>query len=659
VLKIALLNMPFAAYHMPSIGLTQLKHQAEARCGGEVDVRVVYANHELARYMGLELYERIGSSGQHLNAGFAEWFFRQEAFPDQPDNTEAYFARYYPGNDPATQSFRETVLARRAGIRAVLDRVIDKHQLDQADIVGFTSMFFETLGSIALARRLKARNPRILILMGGANCESPAGEELVRNVDVVDYVFSGPSLKSFPRFVENCLSGRMDLNEALDGVFTKANQGRGVGPVGEELDIDTPIPLEYGPFLDTLDESFPDQEIDAVLPFETSRGCWWGERAHCTFCGLNKVTMSYRAMQPARALELIRSLFPYAGRVKLFMCVDNILQRQYVQEVFPYLDTPEGTTIFYQLKANLSEREVAALARAGVKRITPGFESLSTATLKLMDKGVSAFHNLQVMKYCALHDVYPGWNLLVGSPGEGDETYAKYLDELPSLVHLPAPQALFSIHFNRYSPYFVKAEEYKLDLRPLDYYEMVYPFPPESLANVAYDFMDHNFDAEYLQSLSRWIDRLKEKVAYWRTRWQGTDQGLPARLFLFERGGRTHVFDSRDGEPREYELTPNARQLLAYLDEPKLMSSLVLDLGHLAGFDPEREVAWLDERRLLFREGEKLMNVVLPVEPPPMTYHSNGIGVTRRPKQPVETGAMPAMIPIARQPRRMVRVPGA
>jgi len=655
VFKIALLNMPFAAYHMPSIGLTQLKFVVDARYGGEVDTRVVYANHEFARYVGLELYERIGSSGQHLNSGFAEWFFRQEAFPHLPDNTGPYFARYYPGHDPANLAFRETILAKRKGLGAVLDRVIDNHQLDRSDLVGFTSMFFENMPSIALARRLKARNPRILIAMGGANCESPAGEELVRNVDVVDYVFSGPSLQSFPRFVENCLHGRMDLNDGLAGVFSKGNQGRVVSPVGEELDIDTPIPLDYGPFLDLLAERFPDHEIDAVLPFETSRGCWWGERAHCTFCGLNKITMSYRAMKPPLALDLIRSLFQHAGRAKVFMCVDNILQRQYVQEVFPYLDTPEGTSIFYQLKANLSEREVEALARARVKRITPGFESLSSTTLKLMDKGVSAFHNLQVMKYCAIHDVYPGWNLLVGSPGEGEETYEKYLNDLPALVHLPAPQALFSIHFNRYSPYFVKAAEYGLDLRPLDYYEMVYPFPSEALVNIAYDFMDHNFEAEYLQALSRWIDRLKEKIAYWRERWQGTDRKLPAKLFVLERQGQSYIHDSRDGEAREYPLSPVTRQLLSYLNEPKMMGSLAMDLGHLSGFDPDREMAWLEERRLLFREGEKIMSLVLPFDPPAMSFRSSGIGVSRRLKEPAAT-AVPAMAPIARQPRRVVKV---
>src|SRR4029077_5489915 len=30
------------------------------------------------------------------------------------------------------------------------------------------------------------------------------------------------------------------------------------------------------------------------LPYETSRGCWWGAKSH-TFCGLNGSTMAFRS----------------------------------------------------------------------------------------------------------------------------------------------------------------------------------------------------------------------------------------------------------------------------------------------------------------------------------------------------------------------------
>jgi ribosomal peptide maturation radical SAM protein 1 len=659
MLKIALLNLPFAAYHLPSIGLTQLKAVLDAELGDRVETRIDYVNLDFAAQLGLDLYERIGLSGDQLQSGFSEWFFRQVAFPEAPDNTEAYFARYYPAHDPDSVTFRRQVLEKRRALDGLLDRVIDTYALDRVDVLGFTSMFFENMVSFALARKVKERSPEVVTVLGGATSESPSGEEFVKNVPALDFVFSGTALKSLPRFVRNLLDGQPEQNHSVNGVLSKVNQAAGgprVGAMGEELDINTPIPLDYGPFLAALEAKLPAWEIRAVLPFETSRGCWWGEHAHCTFCGLNKSTMSYRAMRPDLAVELIRSLFQYEGRAGILMCVDNILQRQYVQEVFPYLDTPESLAIFYQLKANLTEREVAAMARARVKLITPGFESLSTETLKLMDKGVSAFHNLQVMKYCSLNDVHPGWNLLVGSPGEGEETYEKYLHDLPLLVHLPAPQGVFSIHFNRYSPYFVKAKEYGLDLHPLDYYEMVYPFPPAAVENIAYDFMDHNLGADYLQALGGWIDRLQEKLRYWQERW--ADDQVPPKLHLLEREGESFVYDSRSGEADLYPISPAAKQLLRRLEEPVRLEILAHEMADVPQAGLDRDLAFLRDRGLLFEEGDKMMSLVLPRDVPPLTYRARALGIHRKLR---ETRALePALGPISRTARRVARPrPGA
>jgi ribosomal peptide maturation radical SAM protein 1 len=665
MLKIALLNLPFAAYHLPSIGLTQLKAVIDRQLAGQTETRIHYVNHDFANDLGLDLYDQILGSADTLQAAFPEWFFRQAAFPELADNAGEYFGRYFPGHDAAAERFRRTVEAKRRGVDALLDAVIDRYRLAEADVVGMTSMFFENNAAFAMARRLKARRPGIVTVMGGATCESPAGEEFGRHVEALDYVCSGPALQSFPLLLGNLLRGEPQHNDRIDGVFSKANRGQGVGPIGEDLDINVPIELDYEPFLASLAESFPAHEIKAVLPFETSRGCWWGEHSHCTFCGLNKSTMGYRAMRPDLAVELIRSLFKYADRAAVLMCVDNILQRQYVKDVFPFLETPAELAIFYQLKANLTEREVAALARARVKAITPGFESLSTATLKLMEKGVTAFHNLQVMKYCALHDVYPGWNLLIGSPGEGEATYEKYIRDLPAMVHLPAPQGLFSIHFNRYSPYFVNARDHGLDLEPLDFYDMVFPFGAAAIANIAYDFADRNLDAPYLEALGKWIDRIQEKIRYWQLRWQD-DQPVPPRLFLRQRQGQPVIHDSRHGRAVELPISETQRQLLARLESPCLVSSLAAATAAGAAgaaaapsLGLASDLAWLRSKDLLFEEGEKVMSLVLPAEPPPMTCRPGVLGVRRRLRQsPAEALVGAGQGPIVRAARRAMR-PGA
>lgn len=38
--------------------------------------------------------------------------------------------------------------------------------------------------------------------------------------------------------------------------------------------------------------------IEPQIPVETSRGCWWGEKHHCTFCGLNGLSMTSRNRSP-------------------------------------------------------------------------------------------------------------------------------------------------------------------------------------------------------------------------------------------------------------------------------------------------------------------------------------------------------------------------
>lgn len=652
MLKIVLMNMPFAAYHIPSIGLTQLKAVLDRELGDRVETRIAYANLDFAAYMGLEAYESITSDGEHLQAGFPEWFFRRLAFPDLPDNDEEYFARFYPGHDPAAQSFLRMALEKRRGAGAVLDRLIDLYELDRADVVGFTSMFFENMASFAMARKIKERNPRVITVQGGATSESPSGEEYIRLVDALDAVVSGPGLKSFPRFVANLLEGRMDRNHDIPGVFTKVNLGRDVIPMGEELPIDTQIELDYSPFIQALEEKFPAWEIKAVLPFETSRGCWWGERAHCTFCGLNKNTMGYRAMRPDLAVELIRSLFRWPDRTSVVMCVDNILQRQYVKEVFPYLETPQETPIFYQLKANLSEQEVAAMASANVRLITPGFESLNTNTLKLMDKGVTAFHNLQVMKHCTLYNIFPGWNILVGSPGEPEETYEKYVHDLPLFVHLPPPQGLFSIHFNRYSPYFMYPEKWSLDLVPVDYYSLVFPFPQESIWNIAYDWRDQNLQADYLQALTHWIDPVQEKIRAWQGKWGGEDSSAPQpHLYMEQRGEETWIYDSRFDQVREYPVSSAVRQLLLHLNDTRKIASLAGALASVEGLAIERDLAFVRDRRLLFEEGDKALSLVLPHKPPQMTHRAGALGVHKR----LRPSAEPAIAALPRTARRVVK----
>jgi magnesium-protoporphyrin IX monomethyl ester (oxidative) cyclase len=619
--EIVLIEMPFSDIRMPSLGLTRLKHVIEKE-NPTLQVQLLYLSHTFADYFGINLYQQVALNTRHLMAGLGDWIFREVAFPEAPDNTVEYLERYYPSINAADQTIQADVLEKRKGLQRLIDDIVEKHRLDKAAIVGFTSFFSQNSACFALARNIKKVNPEVAIVMGGANCEYPMGEEIVNNVDSIDYVFSGPALVNFPAFVRLHLEGAPDSARNLQGVFMKSDlriqndapvafkQAAGITPLGESLDINTPIPLEYDSFIESY-MRLTGEALVPRLPFETSRGCWWGEKSHCTFCGLNSSSMSSRAMAPSRAIQEFRALFSYLSRCSELFCVDNILPKSYLHDVFPYLDTPRGLSIFYEVKSDLSEVDLRTLSRAGVTCVQPGIEALNTSTLKLMKKGSTSFQNIALLKNCLLNNITPMWNLLVGFPGEKEEVYQKYCDDLPLLVHLHPPTGVYPIRFDRYSPYFDHAVDYNLDLHFCDFYGMIYPFSEASLSNLAYYFVDRNFEAPYRVQLQKWIQSLQKSVECWKTAWR-TDGRQRPRLEFRPGCNQQIILDSRSGALIEHHVTENSARLLQRLNSPATCDRLLAEVELTAKFDVETEIEQLKNSGFVFQEGDRLLNLVMP-----------------------------------------------
>ncbi len=623
--RVALIVMPVVNVERPSISLTKLRASVEQAHGDRVSPEILYLCHEFPAYMakgqrvgGLDLHDILLD---HQHMGLPDWFFRSEAFPNVEDNATSYFRRYFPGKSPQVLELREALLERRAGLGEFLEGLIDEHRLHEASIVGFTSLFVQSNAIFALARRIKARNPSVTLVMGGSNCDSPMGEEYARNVDALDFVFSGPGQENFPAFVGHVLDGETDQAARLDGVFSQGLVDREpASRAGKEVDINVDCPLDYSGFFDSFEHHFPDADIAPQVHLETSRGCWWGEKSHCTFCGLNADSMNYRAMDADKAVTLFRELIGnYRSRSSIFFTVDNILPRNYVKEVLPRIEAPPGTRIFYEVKASMTDDEMRVMADAGVRWIQPGIEALSNQSLKLMRKGTTSFINLRLLKNCVRFGIEPIWNILVGFPGESAEVYAKYVADLPLVTHLRPPKGVAAIHFDRFSPYHTHAEEYGLKLEPVDFYSLCFPFPKDSIGNLAYFFTDTNYEAPHFVELAKWMGPMTQRVLDWRHRWalsgrdmwEDIDPDAPVpKLVLSRAGGTSRLVDSRTEEVHEYELSEAQADLVEYLDFER-NEAAVRTFCESAGLDADEQLALCDERRLLWREDGKLLSLVI------------------------------------------------
>ena len=65
------------------------------------------------------------------------------------------------------------------------------------------------------------------------------------------------------------------------------------------------------------------------------------------------------------------------------------------------------------------------MAQAGVTKIQPGIESLSSNVLRLMRKGVRAIQNVNLLRWAQYYDIDVAWNLLWGFPGETEQDYTE------------------------------------------------------------------------------------------------------------------------------------------------------------------------------------------------------------------------------------------
>ena len=300
----------------------------------------------------------------------------------------------------------------------------------------------------------------------------------------LDHVFSGESETTFPDFL-SAMARK-----------TPPPQRIMIGRPCRDLDV---IPLlDYGDYFAQRAELLSAQDeamLEATtLPYETSRGCWWGEKHHCTFCGLNGEGMAFRTRSVERALEDLRALTGKYQTPKVMMA-DNIMPHRYFSTLLPRLAAElPGLDIFYEQKANLSRERLVALKRAGVAVIQPGIEALSSDLLRLMNKGVSAAQNVDLLRDARGLNLTLVWTLLWGFPKDQRSHYEETLALLGSLTHLQPPGGFWPVMIDRFCPYFEDPAQFGVsNVRPLAGYLDILPVGAPT-AKVAYHF-EGDFDS--------------------------------------------------------------------------------------------------------------------------------------------------------------------
>jgi ribosomal peptide maturation radical SAM protein 1 len=511
-LDVVLIVMPFASIQRPAIGVSLLK---SALHDLGISSKIYYFNIKFAEKIGVMLYDLIAEHDLGHTSLIGELIFSWAAFSSKNlDKRIQIHSIIEKKLSKFPVDKRKDITEQILRAEDIIPEFIHSCALEiircNPKLVGFTSTFHQNCASISLARIIKEKL-QTPIIFGGANCEGEMGATLLKSVPSIDFICSGEGDMAFKAFVNSLI--RDKTSKKINGIITRESNDLEIALTQPVLEMDTlPMP-NFDDYFDTLRQaSVTANQIQLVM--ETSRGCWWGEKSQCTFCGLNGSTMKFRSKSINRVLQELSFLYEKYN-IKEISIVDNILDLEYIESVFPAIKRKGiPVNLFYETKSNLTKKQLHVMKQGGLHAIQPGIESLSDVILKIMKKGVSGLQNIQLLKWCREIGIIPYWNIIWGFPGEPAKEYDWMANIVPLLVHLHPPSGFGKIVLDRFSPYFLEPEKYGLiNIRPLAEYSLVYPFRSKDLEKIAYHFefdYAHGDPSTHIKGLNTQIDNWQE-----------------------------------------------------------------------------------------------------------------------------------------------------
>jgi ribosomal peptide maturation radical SAM protein 1 len=600
---------PFLPEHQPALGVSSLCSVLTAH-GITADIR--YLNIAYAKSIGDDIHKYI-TIANPPNFLLGEMVFAEAVWGRDDKAWDLYLDRFLQAwEEPAYLGRRpqnlKALLAHVLELRRAAPTVVQTWAKEILDgnprIVGFTTTFQQNMASIAIAKELRRLTSpaELAIIFGGANCEDEMGQAIAEHFPFVDYVLSGEGENAIVDLTRQILK-EDSSGEARTNTGPRWSTGRMVSSMD-----DLPLP-DFSDYFEAVKGS--GIGVTANLVAESSRGCWWGMKSHCTFCGLNGQTMQYRSKQPDRFADELKFLSKQYGPT-YFSMADNILDMKYVRTLFPRLaGTDEAITFFYEVKANLRRDHLELMAAGGIVRLQPGIESLSTNVLRLMGKGTSKLQNVQLLKWCQEYGIDVAWNLLYGFPGEDPEEYGRIAKLIPLLTHLQPPMGSGPVRIDRFSPYWHSPDRFGLsNLRQFWSYDFVYSGIPEvDRIGFAYYF---DFDHPTLGDPVRYCRDMLEALDCWRT-------ASPNAMLELRRDQEVLVVSDRRSRNMTSDVRISALELLvlqhfdSHSSRAKCFEEMTCEIGStgISKDDFESIVDSFLDRDWLIAEGDQLLSLVV------------------------------------------------
>jgi ribosomal peptide maturation radical SAM protein 1 len=600
---VALVSMPTLSARFPSFQLALLKPTLQ-RAGIPVQT------FSLFMYFGTHAGWRINEALSDVYPCMVgEWIWTKAAFGDFADDDE--YVEIYRSNLEsicwqAGCSIDDLREIREQTAPAFIDFCLNSVDWTRFGLIGFSVVFQQTLASIAFARALKERHPEIPIIFGGATFEDDIADEIMKGCPQVDFIHCGDADETLPETIR-----RIYRNESMKGMpgvmWRDGDQIAYAGHAPNLRDMNkTPVPDFDEYFYARKEGGYGqyDSAQEVLLPIETARGCWWGVKNHCTFCGLNRAGMEFRAKNVDNVIQQLDELSRRYGILD-FNAIDNIIAPEYIEKLFGQLgEANTDIRLHYEVRPSLSRVQLRQMRKGGLFSIQPGVESLSTHILKLMRKHTTGMRNLELIKWSTYYGINNLYNILLRFPGETAEDYRTQCEVISQIHHLQAPWAIAKARADRGSPMYTEPESQSVSrLAPSPCYDYLFPKDRFNLNRVSYYF-EHEMgntleDSEY--------DEIFEAVGTWQHSWRQR----PKPYLRYRKAWATILIeDGRACTPRVTSYSDRHARLYEYCADAHSAKEIAAEFDGASWVDEAIEE--FVERKLMVHLDNRYLSLALP-----------------------------------------------
>jgi len=303
-----------------------------------------------------------------------------------------------------------------------IDAVMEEVEKETPAYVGITLFTVGVWNALTIAREIKKRLPKTVIIVGGPHISS-MGKETMERFREFDYAVDGEGEKILVELLQVLETGGNPFSVPgiifRKGPFVHQTQGKAIN---KDLD-DLPMPA-----WDLLPD-FPRAYIPAIYDYPrgpvatiaASRGCPF----HCKFCDTSTFGASVRFYSPKVVFQMMKHLREQYG-VRHIMFVDDLFvaSRLRVTELCRLL-IESGLNFTWSCTSRVDTIKpdtLELMKKAGCWEISFGLETGSDVLLKKMDKAAEVEKSEQAVNWTAAAGIRTKGLFMLGYPGETRET---------------------------------------------------------------------------------------------------------------------------------------------------------------------------------------------------------------------------------------------